>query len=114
MAGCSVGWTFTGKPRDAAFLYHPMDDHPVYLIDRSEIPQPGAYAHFHRVGKDEHSSGAGYLLQLVAVQRFCFIHHDADGADATKTCQENGGVAVEPGLDIATHLNIETSAPPSS
>jgi hypothetical protein len=108
---CSVGWTMTGKPRDAAFLYHAMDDHPVFLIDRSQIPQPGGYAHFHRIGSEEHSSGAGYVLQLVAVQRFCFVHHEADAADASKTCEENGGVAVAPGLDIATHLNLVTSAP---
>jgi hypothetical protein len=113
MPDCIVGWTMSGTPRDAAFLYHSMDDHPTFLIDRSQIPQPGAYAHFHRIGADEHSSGAGYALQLVAVRRFCFLHHDADGADARKSCEENGGVAVKPGLDIATHLNIVTSTPPA-
>jgi hypothetical protein len=110
---CIVGWLMAGKPRDATFLYHTMDDHPVFLIDRSEIPQPGAYAHFHRAGGSEESSGAGYVLQLIAVQRFCFIHHEADAADASRTCQQNGGVAVTTGLDIATHLNIVASAPPS-
>ena len=109
---CSVGWTMLGKQRDAAFLYHAMDDHPVFLIDRSEIPQPGAFAHFHRVGPDHASSGSGYLLQLVAIDKFCFMHHEADMADAGKTCQENGGVAITPGVDIASHLNIVTSAPP--
>jgi len=110
---CSVGWTMLGKPRDAAFLYHDMDDHPVFLIDRSEIPQPGAFAHFHRVAPDHASSGAGYALQLVALDKFCFIHHEADMADASKTCQGNGGVPITPGLDIASHLNIVTSTPPA-
>ena len=112
MPGCSVGWTLLGKQRDAAFLFHDMDDHPVFLIDRSEIPQPGAFAHFHRVGPDHASSGSGYMLQLVAVDKFCFLHHEADQADASKTCLENGGVAVTPGIDVASHLNIVTSLPP--
>ncbi|HKU44640.1 MAG TPA: hypothetical protein VJR89_41055 [Polyangiales bacterium] len=111
VSDCSVGWTMTGKPREAAFLYHAMDDHPVFLIDRSQIPQPGAYAHFHRVAGDEHSSGAGYMLQLFAVQRFCFLHHDAAAAEAGKSCLENGGIAVNPGVDIATHVNVVTSVP---
>lgn len=113
MPDCRVGWTMLGKPRDAAFLYHAMDDHPVYLIDRSEIPQPGAFAHFHRVGAGEDSSGAGYVLQLTAVDKFCFLHHDGDMAESCKTCEQNGGVAITPGLDIASHLNIVTSAPPA-
>ena len=112
VADCSVGWTMTGKPREATFLYHAMDDHPTFLIDRSQIPQPGAYAHFHRVAAGEHSSGAGYMLQLFAVERFCFMHHDAAEAEAGKTCLENGGVAVSPGVDIATHVNIVTSVGP--
>jgi hypothetical protein len=113
MPDCSVGWTMLGKKRDAAFLYHDMDDHPVFLIDRSEIPQPGAFAHFHRVGPDHASSGSGYLLQLVAVDKFCFIHHEGDMAETNKTCQENGGVVITPGLDVASHLNIVTSTPPT-
>ena len=108
---CTVGWTMAGKLRDAVFLYHAMEDHPVFQIERSQIPQRGAYAHFHRVAPDEHSSGSGYVLQLFAVQRFCFIHHEAEAADPGRTCEENGGVAVTPGLDIATHLNIVSSAP---
>jgi hypothetical protein len=108
---CKVGWTMHGKRRDGVFLFHAPGDHPVFLIDRSEIPQPGAFAHFHRIGADAHSSGTGYLLQLVAVDKFCFIRLDAAHAEPDMTCQQNGGVAVVPGLDIATHLNAVTSAP---
>jgi hypothetical protein len=110
---CVPGRTLHGKARDAAFLYHAPDDHPVFLLDRSEIPQPGAYGHFHRVGAEEHSSGPRYVLQLFAVQRFCFMHHEPEAADPNLTCQENGGVPVVPGLDLASHLNIVSSAAPA-
>ena len=63
----------------------------------------------------QHAGGrggrAGYLLQLRAVDTFCFIHHGADGAQNSKTCREDGGIAVNPGIDIATHLNIVPSFP---
>jgi hypothetical protein len=109
--GCVAGWVMLGAPRTGAFLYHEMDDHPVYLVARNQLPQPGVYTHFHRVGPDEHSSGDGYLLQLFAIDSFCFIHHDAGSADPAKTCADNGGIAVSPGADAATHLNIVTSFP---
>jgi len=38
----------------------------------------------------------------------------ADSASTSKTCRENGGVAVNPGIDIATHLNIVASFPGQS
>jgi hypothetical protein len=54
----------------------------------------------------------GYLLQLTAVDKFCFIHHGEQAATSSATCSANGGVNVDPGTDIATHLNIVASAPP--
>jgi len=108
---CSVGWVMFGKARTATFLYQEMDDHPVFLIPRRDLPQPGAYSHFHRVGHDVQSSGPGYILDLVAIDSFCFIHHDAESASATKTCVENKGVPVSPGIDASTHLNVVTSFP---
>lgn len=111
---CTVGWTLNGQRANGTFLYHAMPDHPVYLVARSDIPQPGAHAHFHWLGSTP-SLGqivSGYLLQLTAVDRFCFIHHDAESASPGKTCRDNGGVTVVPGLDIATHVNIVTSRPP--
>jgi hypothetical protein len=111
VSDCTVGWTFSGKLRDAEFLYHIMDDHPVFLLARDQIPQPGSYVHFHRVGANEESSGSGYAIELFAIQRFCFIHHNANTADPNKTCQGNGGVPVVPGIDTASHLNIVASAP---
>jgi hypothetical protein len=111
---CTVGWTLNGQPANATFLYHAQPDHPVFLLERPNIPQPGAHAHFHWLGGHP-SLGQivpGYLLQLTAVERFCFIHHGAETAAGNKTCRENGGVAVDPGIDIATHVNIVTSRPP--
>ena len=39
-----------GKPQAATFLYQPMHDHPVFLVSRPDIPQPGSYVHFHWYG----------------------------------------------------------------
>jgi hypothetical protein len=115
---CTVGWTLDGKPRTGTLLYHVEGDHPVFLVNRQDIPEPGAYAHFHWLdyGDDHPPAGVsvpGYLLQLMAKDKFCFIHHGADSATSDKTCRDNGGITVTQGVDIATHLNIVTSAPPS-
>jgi len=111
---CTVGWLLSGKPRTATLPYHVEPDHPVFLVSRADIPEPGAYAHFHWLGADPMpgESRSGYLLQLTAVDNFCFIHHMADSATSDKTCRDNGGIKVNVGVDIATHLNIVTSAPP--
>jgi hypothetical protein len=110
---CTVGWTLDGEPGTATFLYQVDDDHPVFLVSRVDIPQPGAYAHFHWLGSMPAAQvgTSGFFLQLTAVDTFCFIHHAADGAENSKTCRDNDGVAVHPGIDIATHLNIVTSFP---
>jgi hypothetical protein len=92
---CDVGWHMSGVPAVAAFLYH----------------VEGANAHFHWLGEMPMNRGElrdGYLLELQAVKSFCFIHHEDAG---TGTCEARGGVAVRPGIDIATHVNIVTSAP---
>ena len=111
---CTVGWSLNGNPISAAFLYHTMDDHPVFLAKRSDITQPGSPSHFHWLGSlmpMPRQAHDGFLLQLTAMERFCFIHHGAEAATPADTCQQNGGVNVDPGVDIATHLNIVASAP---
>ncbi len=110
---CTVGWTLDGEPDTATFLYQVVPDHPVFLVNRLDIPEPGAYAHFHWLNDNPMpgESKSGYLLQLTAVDTFCFIHDMASNASRKKTCWDNGGVAVNPGIDIATHLNIVTSFP---
>lgn len=111
---CTVGWTLNGVPQNATYLYQLASDHPVFLIARTGIPQPGAHAHFHWLGAmpSVGQSVSGYLLQLTAVDKFCFIHHDAESATTNRTCSDNGGVNVDFGTDIATHMNIVASRPP--
>ena len=111
----TVGWALNGKPISATFLYQIMDEHPVFLAKRADVAQPGSPSHFHWLGAVmpmPRQTLNGFLLQLTAVDRFCFIHHGAEAANAAATCRQNGGVNVDPGVDIATHLNIVASAPP--
>jgi hypothetical protein len=111
-ADCVVGWKIDGKPSSATLVFHPMPDHPVFLIARPDIPQPGAYVHFHWTDMDMAIPNVpGYLLQLTAFDRFCFIHHGAEAATDAMSCRDNGGVKVERGVDTATHLNIVTNDP---
>ena len=125
---CIVGWTMKGKPGEAKFLYHNGvngNDHPVWMVNRTQIPQPGSYTHFHWIGKKSTDPRApkdvpdacdklnasdlenqdpsavdlvcpGWFLQIKAVEEFAFDH---------------GGeiVPVSPGIDNATHLNLVTN-----
>ncbi len=125
---CFVGWKMKGKPGEAKFLYHSGvngNDHPVWMVKRTQIVQPGSYTHFHWIGEestdprapdevpvecdkinasaleDEAPSAVnvvcpGWFLQIKAVDEFAFDH---------------GGeiVAVRPGIDNATHLNLVTN-----
>jgi hypothetical protein len=115
---CAVGWTLLGKPAGelATFVYHEMHDHHTFLVDRADIPQPGAYSHFHWLGADPMIQGetkAGYFLELRAVDTFCFVHHEAEMFNPGLTCEDdsNNGIIVRPGTDIATHVNIVGSYP---
>ena len=113
-ADCTVGWKIEGEPSKAKLVLQPMNDHPVFWLGRADIPQPGSYAHFHWTGMTmpmPYLSVDGYLLQLTAVERFCFIHHGSEGAMGSASCRDNGGVKVNRGVDIATHLNIVTNDP---
>jgi hypothetical protein len=52
---CVVGWELRGVAGEAKFLYHGGvngNDHPVWLVDRAAIPQPGTYSHFHWITSD--------------------------------------------------------------
>lgn len=113
-AECSAGWKVDARPASAQLVRQPVHDHPVFLVGRTEIPQPGSHAHFHWTGGSmpmPYVSVPGYLLELTAVNRFCFIHHGAEAATATASCRDNGGIRVNRGVDIATHLNIVTNDP---
>jgi len=108
---CNVGWIMRGQPAPAVFLYHVEGDHPVWLVDRRDVPQPGAFVHFHWLGAAPSTKGdvrQGYLLEMQAVNSFCFIH---DGGRDAGTCEDRGGIVVRAGIDVATHLNIVASFP---
>lgn len=113
-ADCRVGWKVAGIPSSAKLVRQPMNDHPVFLMDRADIPQPGSYAHFHWTGMAmpmPYLAVSGYLLELTAVSSFCFIHRDVGMAMSAKTCRESGGLKVDRGVDIATHINVVSSDP---
>ena len=53
---CVAGWHISGIQGEAKFLYHSGvngNDHPVWLVNRVDIPQPGSYTHFHWITDDE-------------------------------------------------------------
>lgn len=121
---CEVGWGINAVPGEAKFLFHAGvngDDHPLWLINRVQIPQPGSFTHFHWItpasndpragevpvecdaqnasaleGAAEDVTCPGWFMQITAVQSFAFQH---------------GGeiVPVTRGEDNATHLNLLTN-----
>jgi hypothetical protein len=127
--GCVVGWLINALPGQAKFLYHEGvngDDHPVWMVNRVDIPQPGSNTHFHWIGRDStdprapdvpnicdqnnagqlESAGAadqlchGWFLEIEAVMEFAFQHG-------------NEVVPVYPGIDNTTHLNLVTNYKPN-
>ena len=118
---CEVGWDIKAVPGEATFLFHSGvngDDHPVWLVNRVQIPQPGSFTHFHWITSASNDPRAGevpaeceaqnasdlepdaqdvtcpgWFMQITAVQSFAFQH---------------GGeiVPVTRGKDNATHLNL--------
>jgi len=126
-ADCKVGWLIRAKSGAAKFLYHSGvngNDHPVWLLNRVDIPQPGSYTHFHWITQTATELRApdvpdacnkqnasqletedpsavnvqcpGWLLQIKAIRSFAFEH----GGEV---------IAVHPGTDNATHLNLLTN-----
>ena len=108
---CVVGWMIRGKRGVARFVFH-ENDHPLWLVvSRADIPQPGAFSHFHWITNERcpavHAHELemlgittcdGFFLELQAVNTFAFLH-------------ANQVIPVVPGLDIATHVNIVGSFP---
>lgn len=121
---CKVGWIIKALPGEAKFLFHSGvngNDHPVWLVNRTQIPQPGSYTHFHWItstsndpradtvplecevqragqleGLAENTTCPGWFMQITAIKKFAFEHG-------------NEVVAVTPGQDNATHLNLLTN-----
>lgn len=127
--GCVVGWSITGVPGYAKFLYHNGvngRDHAVWMWNRIDFPQPGSFTHFHWIspGAGDENGGDpraeygdascdadaagdlvpndecyGWFLELRAVREFAFEHGDEI-------------VPVRPGLDNATHINLVSNYNP--
>jgi hypothetical protein len=105
-AVCEVGWTWRGVPGEATFVYQESGDHPFWQVSsRNDIPQPGAFGHFHWLDQPEEAMDLmegmtyeGYFLELTAKNTFVFRHGDEE-------------ILVTPGIDLATHLNIVSSFP---
>ena len=107
---CEVGWIIRGKFLGGAaaptLVAQVGSDHPIWLVEsRNDIPQPGAFSHFHWVESPGEEGGLilntqydGYILELQAVDQFYFMHNGEQ-------------VLVMPGIDIATHVNIVGSFP---
>ena len=121
---CEVGWKIKALPGEATFLFHSGvngNDHPVWLVNRVQIPQPGSYTHFHWItslsndprapdvplecesnnaagleGMAEDVICPGWFMQISAVRTFAFKHG-------------NEIVPVTPGRENATHLNLITN-----
>jgi hypothetical protein len=122
--GCVAGWQIDGLPGEAKFLYHTGvngGDHPVWLVNRHDIAQPGSFTHFHWINQDstdprsgtvpdecdadnaselvnsaENVNCQGWFLEIKAIRAFAFEH----GGET---------VLVTPGTDNATHLNLVTN-----
>ena len=105
-AECSVGWRVTAVPGEAIFVAHEAGDHPLWFVEhRADIPQPGAFSHFHWAGDPGEASALvpgqayeGYFLEFRAKDTFVFRLGTAD-------------ILVVPGVDISTHLNIVPTLP---
>ena len=57
---CIKGWQLRGQPGHAKFLFHSGvngNDHPVWLVNRVDILQPGHYSHFHWIRVRRRISG---------------------------------------------------------
>jgi hypothetical protein len=69
---CVVGWKLRGIKGSAKFLFHSGvngNDHPVWLVDRTAIPQPGTYSHFHWIT----STGTEALMDGVKIPAACDV-----------------------------------------
>jgi len=129
---CEVGWKIKAVPGEAKFLFHSGingNDHPVWLVNRRQIPQPGGYTHFHWITSDssdprvtsvppelppfvppECEAEMAGELEPDAVDVVCpgwFMQITAVQSFAFKHGNET--VPVRFGRDNATHLNLLTN-----
>jgi len=130
---CVAGWHISGIQGEAKFLYHSGvngNDHPVWLVNRVDIPQPGSYNHFHWITDDETPTQTtdpradieGSIPDECNQQNASQLE-DAGAADVTcpgwfmeiqavrRFAFDHGGeiIPVYAGDDNATHLNLVTN-----
>lgn len=137
---CVAGWHISGIQGEAKFLYHTGvngNDHPVWIVNRVDIPQPGSYTHFHWITDYEEAPTQTTDPRLndpdfEGIPEECNQQNasqlEAAGA-ADVTCPgwfmeiqavrrfafEHGGeiIPVYTGDDSATHLNLITNYEPA-
>lgn len=124
---CEVGWKIKAVPGEAKFLYHNGvngDDHPVWMVNRVDIPQKGSFTHFHWITKsstdprrdmvddfcDKNNAGQLETQKPIAVDKYClgwFLEIKAKEDFAFEHGDEI--IPVRKGDDNATHLNLVTN-----
>ena len=134
---CVAGWTMSGRPGAAKFLYHNgvnRDDHPVWMVNRAEeglapapgmvIPQPGYYSHFHWISKGSTDPREDFVSPACDKSSAGALEDDPDSA-VNEICEgwflqikatqsflfKHGGetILIRKGSDIRSHLNIVTN-----
>ena len=125
---CVKGWKMNGVPAEATFLYHSGvngNDHPVWLLNRVDIPQPGSFTHFHWITQTSTDPGAGQVSAECDANNASQLETNAQHADENVICPgwlleisaelsfafEHGGerIPVREGVDNASHLNLVTN-----
>jgi hypothetical protein len=122
---CEVGWKIKAVPGSAKFLYHSGvngDDHPVWMVNRVDIPQPSSFTHFHWITWNSTDPRAATVPEECDVETAGELDNNAEDivcpgwfleikANKKKFAFEHGNevVPVRKGIDNATHLNLVTN-----
>jgi len=112
-AACSVGWLLSGQPRTATFLYQVVPDHPVFLVNRLDIPEPGTYAHFHWLGGMPDAGKSSTVTCCSSRQSMCFASCTM-GLPAPRRARRAAPMAGSRSIRGSTSRRTSTSLPASS
>ena len=100
---CVIGWRLRAKPGEARFLFHSGvngDDHPVWAVNRADIPQPGGFTHFHWIGGGSTDSRAAEVPAPCDVE----MAGELEGDVARGTLVLNPGTTDGQWQDVDVHL----------